>query len=111
MFVFVLVVLIYCDGVGVLFVLIFFVLLLCGGLFWFLNCYYKYEFKVWDGFLIVVLFWIVIGSVGVLFFLFVVDFNILVIDVFFEFFLVLMIMGVIVIVGLDEFFKVIFFYC
>lgn len=93
------------------FVMIFFVLLMCGGFFWFFNCCYCYELKVRDGFLIVVFFWMVIGSVGLLFFWLVNNFEVFVIDVFFEFFFVLIMIGVIVIVGLDELLKVILFYC
>lgn len=63
-----LVALIYRDGAGVPFVSTFFVLLLCGGLFWFPNRHHKHELKARDGFLIVVLFWTVIGSAGALLF-------------------------------------------
>ena len=57
-----LVALIYRDGAGVPFVTTFFVLLFCGATCWFPNRRYKHELKARDGFLIVVLFWTVIGS-------------------------------------------------
>ncbi|MEG3692044.1 potassium transporter, partial [Vibrio coralliirubri] len=64
-----LVALIYRDGAGVPFVTTFFVLLFCGATCWFPNRRYKHELKARDGFLIVVLFWTVIGSAGALPFL------------------------------------------
>lgn len=60
-----LVALIYRDGAGVPFVTTFFVLLFCGGaVCWYPNRRYKHELKARDGFLIVVLFWTVLGSAG-----------------------------------------------
>lgn len=59
-----LVALIYRDGAGVAFVTTFFVLLFCGALCWFPNRRFKHELKARDGFLIVVLFWTVLGSAG-----------------------------------------------
>lgn len=105
-----LVALIYRDGAGVAFVSTFFVLLLCGGLFWFPNRHYKHELKARDGFLIVVLFWTVIGSAGSLPFLLAADPNISVTDAFFESFSALTTTGATVIVGLDELPKAILFY-
>lgn len=79
-----LVALIYRDGAGVPFVTTFFVLLVCGGFFWFPNRRHKHELKARDGFLIVVLFWTVIGSAGALPFL-ISDFpNVSITDAFFE---------------------------
>ncbi|HBC2013667.1 TPA: hypothetical protein I6Z48_003040 [Vibrio cholerae] len=105
-----LVALIYRDGAGVPFVSTFFVLLLCGGLFWFPNRHHKHELKARDGFLIVVLFWTVIGSAGALPFLLAADPNISVTDAFFESFSALTTTGATVIVGLDELPKAILFY-
>ena len=61
-----LVALIYRDGGGVPFISTFFFLLLVGFICWFPNRYQKTELKARDGFLIVVLFWLVIGSAGAL---------------------------------------------
>ncbi|USD65267.1 TrkH family potassium uptake protein [Vibrio sp. SCSIO 43136] len=105
-----LVALIYRDGAGVPFVTTFFVLLACGGLFWFPNRRHKHELKSRDGFLIVVLFWTVIGSAGALPFLISDDPNISVTDAFFESFSALTTTGATVIVGLDELPKAILFY-
>lgn len=65
-----LVALIYRDGAGVSFVTTFFALLLCGAVIWFPNRNHRHELKSRDGFLIVVLFWTVIGSAGAIPFLF-----------------------------------------
>ncbi|WP_428771868.1 TrkH family potassium uptake protein [Vibrio sp.] len=101
---------IYRDGEGVPFVTTFFVLLFCGGLFWFPNRRHRYELKARDGFLIVVLFWTVIGSAGSLPFLIASNPNISVTDAFFESFSALTTTGATVIVGLDELPKAILFY-
>ncbi len=61
---------IYRDGAGFPFVLTFFLLLAGGGLLWFPNRRYRQELKSRDGFLIVVLFWTVIGAAGSIPFLF-----------------------------------------
>ena len=54
----------YQDGAGVPFILSFLLCLLSGFLIWYPNRQYRAELKVRDGFLIVVLFWIVLGAVG-----------------------------------------------
>lgn len=54
----------YNDGAGVPFMLSFLLSLFIGFLIWYPNRYYKAELKVRDGFLIVVLFWTVLGTVG-----------------------------------------------
>ncbi|QXO17424.1 MULTISPECIES: TrkH family potassium uptake protein [Vibrio] len=105
-----LVALIYRDGAGVPFVSTFFVLLLCGGLFWWPNRRYRHELKSRDGFLIVVLFWTVIGSAGSLPFLLADTPNVSVTDAFFESFSALTTTGATVIVGLDSLPKAILFY-
>lgn len=102
--------LLYRDGAGVSFVTTFFVLLVCGFLFWFPNRRNKHELKARDGFLIVVLFWTVIGSAGALPFLMSDTPNISVTDAFFESFSALTTTGATVIVGLDELPKAILFY-
>lgn len=105
-----LVALIYRDGAGVPFVSTFFVLLLCGGLCWWPNRRYRQELKSRDGFLIVVLFWTVIGSAGSLPLLLADTPNISVTDAFFESFSALTTTGATVIVGLDSLPKAILFY-
>src|SRR5690606_19592912 len=52
------------DGAGVPFMLSFLLSLLIGFVIWYPNRQYKAELKVRDGFLIVVLFWTVLGTVG-----------------------------------------------
>lgn len=54
----------YKDGAGVPFMLSFLLSLLIGFVIWYPNRQYKAELKVRDGFLIVVLFWTVLGTVG-----------------------------------------------
>lgn len=54
----------YNDGAGVPFMLSFLLSLLIGFVIWYPNRQYKAELKVRDGFLIVVLFWTVLGTVG-----------------------------------------------
>jgi len=105
-----LVALIYRDGAGVPFVTTFFALLFGGAVLWFPNRSYKHELKARDGFLIVVLFWTVIGSAGSLPFLLSDNPNISVTDAFFESFSGLTTTGATVIVGLDELPKAILFY-
>lgn len=105
-----LVALLYRDGAGVPFVTTFFVLLFCGSMCWFPNRRHKHELKSRDGFLIVVLFWTVLGSAGSLPFLIADNPNISVTDAFFESFSALTTTGATVIVGLDELPKAILFY-
>ncbi len=105
-----LVALIYRDGAGVPFVSTFFALLFFGGLLWLPNRRHKHELKSRDGFLIVVLFWTVIGSAGAMPFLMSDNPNISVTDAFFESFSALTTTGATVIVGLDELPKAILFY-
>ncbi|MGX9419352.1 TrkH family potassium uptake protein [Vibrio sp. RC27] len=102
--------LIYRDGAGVPFITTFFVLLLIGGISWFPNRYHKHELKARDGFLIVVLFWVVIGSAGSLPFYIADNPSVSITDAFFESFSALTTTGATVIVGLDELPKAILFY-
>ncbi|MFA0072030.1 potassium transporter TrkG, partial [Vibrio breoganii] len=69
-----------------------------------------HELKARDGFLIVVLFWTVIGSAGALPFLIADNPNVSVTDAFFESFSALTTTGATVIVGLDDLPKAILFY-
>lgn len=54
----------YKDGAGVPFILSFLLCLAMGFVIWYPNRQYRDELKVRDGFLIVVLFWTVLGAVG-----------------------------------------------
>lgn len=105
-----LVALIYRDGAGLPFVSTFFLLLSIGTLAWFPNRHHRHELKARDGFLIVVLFWMVIGSAGSVPF-YITDFpEVSLTDAFFESFSALTTTGATVIVGLDDLPKAILFY-
>ncbi|MCF4008946.1 TrkH family potassium uptake protein [Rheinheimera sp. UJ63] len=54
----------YKDGAGLPFILSFLMCVAIGFMTWYPNRKYRRELKVRDGFLIVVLFWIVLGAVG-----------------------------------------------
>lgn len=101
---------IYRDGAGLPFVLTFFLLLAGGGLLWFPNRDYRHELKARDGFLIVVLFWTVIGSAGSVPLMLSEQPDLSVSEAFFESFSGLTTTGATVIVGLDELPKAILFY-
>lgn len=77
-----LVALIYRDGAGRAFTQTFFVALAIGSLLWWPNRRQKGELKSREGFLIVVLFWTVLGSVGALPFIFSEQPNLTVTDAF-----------------------------
>ncbi|GEM81196.1 TrkH family potassium uptake protein [Vibrio superstes] len=102
--------LIYRDGAGVPFVVTFVILLICGFACWFPNRHHKRDLKARDGFLIVVLFWTVIGSAGSLPFLVIDNAAVSVADAFFESFSALTTTGATVLVGLDELPKAMLFY-
>lgn len=105
-----LVALIYRDGAGVSFVLTFFLLLFIGGVCWFCCRHHHHELKSRDGFLIVVLFWTVIGSAGAIPFMLSEYPSISITDAFFESFSGLTTTGATVITGLDHLPKAILFY-
>ena len=105
-----LVALIYRDGAGVPFVSTFFILFMLGTFAWFPNRRHKYELKSRDGFLIVVLFWVVIGSAGAMPFWLSDNPRISITNAFFESFSALTTTGATVIVGLDALPKAILFY-
>lgn len=54
----------YQDGAGVPFILSFVICIFVGLIIWYPNRLYRRDLKVRDGFLIVVLFWLVLGAVG-----------------------------------------------
>jgi len=105
-----LVALIYRDGAGRAFSQTFFVALVLGVLLWLPNRRQKHELKAREGFLIVVLFWTVLGSVGALPFLFSEQPALSVTEAFFESFSGLTTTGATVLVGLDRLPKAILFY-
>ncbi len=101
---------IYKDGAGLDFVTAFFMTIVLGFIFWFPNRKFKKELKAKDGFLIVVLFWTVLGSVGAIPFLISEKPDMNLADSFFESFSGLTTTGATVIVGLDDLPKAILFY-
>lgn len=101
---------IYRDGAGRAFVETFFVALLIGLLLWWPNREKKDELKAREGFLIVVLFWTVLGSVGALPFIFAEHLHLSVTDAFFESFSGLTTTGATTLVGLDTLPHAILFY-
>ncbi|RLM19768.1 potassium transporter [Brenneria alni] len=105
-----LVALIYRDGAGRAFTQTFLVALVIGIVLWLPNRKQKHELKSREGFLIVVLFWTVLGSVGALPFLFAEHPNLGVTDAFFESFSGLTTTGATTLVGLDSLPKAILFY-
>lgn len=105
-----LVALVYRDGAGWAFTQTFLVALFIGSVLWFPNRKHKHELASREGFLIVVLFWTVLGSVGALPFIFSEHPNLSVTDAFFESFSGLTTTGATTLVGLDALPKAILFY-
>lgn len=105
-----LVAVIYKDGAGSAFMGAFFVSLFVGFFLWFFTRGKKFELRAKEGFLIVVLFWTVLGSVGALPFMFSEQADMSISDSFFESFSGLTTTGATVIVGLDSLPKAILFY-
>ncbi|MFP1817247.1 Trk system potassium transporter TrkH [Lonsdalea quercina] len=105
-----LVALIYRDGAGKAFTQTFIAALIIGLVLWFPNRKHRHELKAREGFLIVVLFWTVLGSVGALPFLFTDRPNLTITDAFFESFSGLTTTGATTLVGLDSMPKAILFY-
>lgn len=102
--------LIYRDGAGRAFSQTFMVTLLLGMMLWLPNRNQKHELKAREGFLIVVLFWTVLGSIGALPFLFSEQLGMSVTNAFFESFSGLTTTGATTLVGLDHLPKAILFY-
>ena len=100
----------YRDGAGLPFVITFILLLTGGGTLWIPNRHHCHELKARDGFLIVVLFWVVIGSAGALPFILSPSPVMSITDAFFESFSALTTTGATVIVGLDALPKAILLY-
>ncbi|UCX03068.1 TrkH family potassium uptake protein [Shewanella glacialimarina] len=100
----------YKDGGGTAFVQAFFVSLFLGFLLWYPNRKHKSDLRTREGFLIVVLFWTVLGSIGALPFIFSKVPDLSWTDSFFESFSALTTTGATVIVGLDDLPKAVLFY-
>ena len=105
-----LVALIYRDGAGRAFSQTFLIALALGSLLWWPNRKQRHELKPKEGFLIVVLFWTVLGSVGAMPFMFAEQPHLSVTDAFFESFSGLTTTGATTLVGLDSLPKAILFY-
>ncbi|PKH05562.1 TrkH family potassium uptake protein [Moritella sp. Urea-trap-13] len=101
---------IYKDGGGLVFINSFVFCIVLGSILWYKNRNYKKELKAKEGFLIVVLFWTVLGSIGALPFILSEQPNLSVAGAFFESFSGLTTTGATVIVGLDELPKALLFY-
>lgn len=102
--------LIYRDGAGRAFTQTFIVTIILGLMLWLPNRNQRQELKSREGFLIVVLFWTVLGSVGALPFLFEDSLGMSVTNAFFESFSGLTTTGATTLVGLDSLPKAILFY-
>jgi len=102
--------LIYNDGGGLPFVIAFFFNLIAGVMIWYPHRYQRADLRAREGFLIVVFFWLVLGSFGALPFLFSTEPNIALADAFFESFSGLTTTGATVLTGLDELPKAFQFY-
>ncbi|MCF3098307.1 potassium transporter [Aeromonas australiensis] len=100
----------YRDGGGAEFIKSFFIALLLGIALWFPNRYHKKELRAKEGFLIVVLFWVVLGSVGAVPFIISDVPGMSVSEAFFESFSGLTTTGATVLTGLDELPKAFLFY-
>tara|TARA_B100001094_G_scaffold332855_1_gene406889 strand:- start:6718 stop:8115 length:1398 start_codon:yes stop_codon:yes gene_type:complete len=105
-----LVALIYQDGAGVVFIRSFFVSLMIAFIFWYPNRNCQQELRTRSGFLIVVLFWVVLGTIGSIPFMLSDSPHLSITDSFFESFSALTTTGATLIVGLDELPKAILFY-
>ncbi len=105
-----LVAILYSDGGGIAFFQAFVVSLFLGFSLWYPNRQYRAELRTREGFLIVVLFWTVLGSIGALPFVFASEPQMSWTDSFFESFSALTTTGATVITGLDHLPKAILFY-
>lgn len=102
--------LIYEDGGGLAFVAAFFLSLITGLIFWYPNRRIKIDLRAKEGFLIVVLFWVVLGSFGALPFAFLDQPKMTITDALFESFSGLTTTGATVIEGIEYLPKAVQFY-
>ncbi|MBL1379389.1 TrkH family potassium uptake protein [Zobellella iuensis] len=100
----------YRDGAGLDFFSAFIICLILGLSLWFPNRTHNKELRAKEGFLIVVLFWTVLGSVGAIPFMLSAEPGMTMAEAFFESFSGLTTTGATVISGLDELPKAILFY-
>ncbi|MDF7666861.1 TrkH family potassium uptake protein [Orbaceae bacterium ESL0727] len=105
-----LIALIYRDGAGAIFVRSFIAALVLGCLLWLPNRHQHHELNTRAGFLIVVLFWVVLGTIGAFPFIFDDHLNLNLTTAFFESFSSLTTTGATTIVGLDYLPKALLFY-
>ncbi|MBL4814725.1 TrkH family potassium uptake protein [Shewanella sp.] len=105
-----LVAVIYKDGGGTAFIQAFVLSLFLGFMLWYPNRRHKKDLRTREGFLLVVLFWGVLGSIGAVPFIFSSQPDLSITDSFFESFSALTTTGATVIVGLDSLPKAILFY-
>ncbi|BAJ00026.1 TrkH family potassium uptake protein [Shewanella violacea] len=105
-----LVAVIYKDGGGTAFIQAFVLSLFLGFILWYPNRRHKKDLRTREGFLLVVLFWGVLGSIGAVPFIFSSQPDLSITDSFFESFSALTTTGATVIVGLDYLPKAILFY-
>ncbi|NRD71882.1 potassium transporter [Shewanella sp. VB17] len=101
---------IYKDGGGTAFIQAFCLSLFLGFMLWYPNRRHKKDLRTREGFLLVVLFWAVLGSIGAVPFIFTSQPDLSITDSFFESFSALTTTGATVIVGLDSLPKAILFY-
>lgn len=102
--------LIYRDGAGTIFIRSFFAALILGCFLWLPNRHHRHELSTREGFLIVVLFWVVLGTIGAFPFIFDKHINLNLTNAFFESFSGLTTTGATTIVGLDHIPKALLFY-
>ena len=100
----------YNDGGGVAFVQSFVICIIIGLVCWYPNRQHKRDLKVRDGFVVVVMFWLALGSVGAVPFVLSDQPDMSLTDSVFESFSALTTTGATVIVGLDDLPKAILFY-
>jgi len=105
-----LVAVIYKDGGGAAFIQAFALSLFLGFILWYPNRKHNKDLRTREGFLLVVLFWGVLGSIGAVPFIFSSQPDLSLTDSFFESFSALTTTGATVIVGLDSLPKAILFY-
>lgn len=102
--------LIYDDGGGLEFVQTFVITFACGVILWWFFKKHKQELRSREGFFIVVLFWVVLGSLGAIPFILSEKPDLSLASAFFESFSGLTTTGATVIIGLDELPKSILYY-